>query len=121
MRLNNKGWGLRQMLFISSLLLITLLVVAYYVYALYNQLDIGDAKQYANLESKLEIAALRYDTVNATSDNYQVNLSQLKVLGYISDFTDDSGYDCDGYVLVNGEDYNAYISCRNYSTSGYNK
>ncbi len=34
--LNNKGWGLIEMLILSAILLIALLVAAYLIYILYN-------------------------------------------------------------------------------------
>lgn len=121
MKLNQKGWGLQQMLLISGLLLLTLLVVAVYVYSLYNQLDQNSTAQYVALELKLETAAVRYDTSNALTSNYRVSLSTLKQLGYISDFSDNNSKPCDGYVDVNGDDFNAYISCENFISPGYLK
>lgn len=40
MKLNNKGWGLAEMLFFSACLLIALFVSAYLIYTLYESLGI---------------------------------------------------------------------------------
>lgn len=40
MRLNNHGWGLGEMLFFCAAILIALLVAAYLIYLLYQQLGI---------------------------------------------------------------------------------
>jgi len=37
-KLNNKGWGLGEMLVLSGILLIALLVAAYFIYRLYKEL-----------------------------------------------------------------------------------
>ncbi len=34
--MNNKGWGLAEMLILSSILLIALLIAAYFIYVLYQ-------------------------------------------------------------------------------------
>lgn len=35
-KLNNKGWGLFEMLFLSCCILIALLIATYFIYILYN-------------------------------------------------------------------------------------
>lgn len=40
MKLNNRGWGLVEMLFFCALILIALLIAAFLIYSLYKQLGI---------------------------------------------------------------------------------
>ena len=46
--LNNKGWGLIEMLILSAILLIALLVAAYLIYILYNSFWLKTAWQAYN-------------------------------------------------------------------------
>ena len=119
MKLNNKGWGLRQMLIMSSIIFIFLLIAAYYIYALYNNLDVQTGKQYATLEFELQTAAVNYH-MQYPNDNI-ITLSELKNKGIISIFTDSNDKDCNGYVIVNQTDYKSYISCEFYTTKNYDK
>lgn len=120
MKLNNRGWGLKQMLIISSVLLILLLLVAYYIYVLYNKLDTREGKDYYKLETKLEVAAIKY-SANMHSTMGRVTLSELKSLGYIDSFTDENGYSCDGYVVYEDDRYDTYITCPDFTTKNYEK
>ncbi len=40
MKLNNHGWGMAEMLFFCAAILIALLIAAFLIYSLYNQLGI---------------------------------------------------------------------------------
>ncbi len=40
MKLNNRGWGLTEMLVISAILLLILIFVAIMIYSLYNKLGL---------------------------------------------------------------------------------
>jgi len=108
------------MILMSGILLLFLMVAAYNIYALYKDLDSDDAVIYANLESKLQLAALNYINDNDLEDEkIIVSLSDLRP--YISDFEDDKKRACNGYVIYENYDYSSYISCPEYTSSNYNK
>lgn len=126
MKLNNHGWGMRQMIWLTSGLLIALIVAIYFISILFNSLDVTRVdNSYFDLETKLENAAIRYVSDNDIDINNikKISLSTLKNEGYIEDFRDEEGNYCGGYVKTsyvgNVEDYEAYISCNNYETEGY--
>lgn len=119
-RLNKNGWGLMQMLLISGILLILLLFAAYYIYVFYTKLDVFSGSQYATLESKLQVAAIKYVLDNDKEDNLQsVSYELLEKSGYISNFTDNNDVSCNGYVIIGDNDYKTFIKCENYKTNGY--
>lgn len=129
MYLNNNGWGLRAMIFLSSGLLLALLISIYFIAQLYSSMgDVFSSNQYFELETKLESAAIRYrnDYDLDISGEYKVSYGTLKKEGYIDTLKDKDGNLCGGYVIIkNGVDevdnlnYEAYISCDNYVTNGY--
>ncbi len=129
MYLNNNGWGLRAMIFLSSGLLLALLISIYFIAQLYSSMgDVFSSNQYFELETKLESAAIRYrnDYDLDISGEYKVSYGTLKKEGYIDNLKDKDGNLCGGYVIIkNGVDevdnlnYEAYISCDNYVTDGY--
>jgi hypothetical protein len=129
MYLNNNGWGLRAMIFLSSGLLLALLISIYFIAQLYSSMgDVFSSNQYFELETKLESAAIRYrnDYDLDISGEYKVSYGTLKKEGYIDTLKDNDGNLCGGYVIIkNGVDevdnlnYEAYISCDNYVTDGY--
>jgi len=121
MRLNNRGWGFRQMIVISALLLITLLFVAYYIFSLYNSLDIDSGGHYATLELKIENAAIKYakDRNYDLSNKYRITLSQLKKGNYITTFADKENKECDGYVVIDDYNFTSFIKCENFTSKGY--
>lgn len=121
MKLNNNGWGYRQMLLMSGILLIFLLVAAYNVYSLYNDMDVKSASTYVNLELKLQMVAADYiNDKNLNNSNVIVTLKELKEAGYIKTFNDDDSNACNGYVEYQDYDYVSYIRCRDYTSSNYN-
>ena len=121
MKLNNKGWGLQEMLIMSSILFITLLVVAYLIFVLYSNLDAKQANQYLKLETKLETAAVSYVASRLNFNEGIITLNTLKNTGYIDIFTDNNDNACSGYVVYKNHEYRPYISCEYYTTKNYNK
>ncbi len=125
-KINNHGWGTREMIMLSGGLLFALLVVVILISRLYGSYEnaIGN-REYFNLESNLELAAKNYvDQYNINTDNVVTISSQtLKNYGYISNFIDNKGNECDGYVKVTKIDlvnsYKAFITCGNYKTNDY--
>ena len=121
-KLNNHGWGLKEMLIMNSILIILLLLASYYVYVLYNNLDVRKGTQYYKLESALQVAAVRYvNSKNMLNSKGIVRLYDLQKEGYINSFDDSNGNSCDGYVVYNNDDYKSYISCEFYTSKNYNK
>lgn len=126
MHLNNKGWGLRAMIFLSCGLLVALGISLYFIAQLYGSLDdTFKNNEYFELETRLESAAIRYQrdydiNVNGT---YKVSYGTLKKEGYINSLNDSNNNACGGYVIISNEfdslKYDAYISCDDYVTEGY--
>lgn len=117
MKLNNKGFGLGQMLLMTAAIFIALFIAAYYIYALYHNLDVEEGKVYAELELKLQTKAVKYFELYDTNI---VSVKDLILADYLDSFNDGNGYQCNGYVIKEGLDYNAYIKCPNYESEGYN-
>ncbi len=117
MKLNNKGWSIKQMIYLSMLLFVTLLFACYYIYAFYNDLDTSDGITYANMELKLEMAAIKYCKDNKGCS--YISFNELKAKGYIDKLVDDKGRTCDGYVTYQNNEYQTFIKCQEYITKGY--
>ena len=118
--LNKYGWGFRQMLIMTSILLILLLFVTYYIYVFYNKLDTKEASQYFVLETRLKSAAILYaKNNNLTTGN--VSLYTLKKAGYIESFTDVNDDECNGYVIFSNDKYDSYIKCKYFMSSNYDR
>lgn len=128
---SKNGWGLTEMLVLIGILMfffLISLVLIYRFYASFNSeitnTNSVDEKSYYEAEEALEHAANRY------LDNKYENMSDLNAItipmeklesmGYLIDFVH---ADCAGYVIssiINGEYIsNAYISCDDYKTTGY--
>lgn len=120
MKLNNNGWGLKEMMIISSILLMFLLFAAYYIWVLYSDLSKTRPSVYNELEYVLQSSAERYlKKQDNKSDRVVVSLKELQTNGYLITFTDPNDEDCNGYVIYDSGEYNSYISCEFYTTSGY--
>ncbi|MCM1053361.1 MAG: hypothetical protein NC483_05255 [Ruminococcus sp.] len=131
MKLNNRGWGLNEMLLLSGVLVIFLLIAFYYIFHLFDnfksEMNINSDDYYIELEEKLENQALIYlnDYYDdyLTSDNIIVTRSILKSYNLDIDLEDKSGRDCNGYVIANKShgiiNKKAYIKCNKYETEGY--
>jgi len=130
MKLNNKGWGIREMLVLSAVLIFFFGVAIYFIYLLYSSLDLDlkddsdyvDVLQYVALEDNLEEAALEYlEDLNQVFDaDVVIFLKDLVAADYISGINDpNTGNACDGYVEVNENIIYPYIKCDKYITNGY--
>ena len=126
MKLNNHGWGFREMIYLSCGLLIALGISIYYISRLYGSLENSmNQNQYFELETKLENAAVSYiyDRNLEINGYYKVSYSTLKEEGFINELKDNAGNVCGGYVVVSnlGDNlnYKGYISCNDYVTDGY--
>ncbi len=118
MKLDKHGWGYAQLLCMSAALFILLLIATYYIYIFYNRLDEKSGTQYYALEAKLKTAAILY-AKNSNSESGRVSLNSLKRAGYIDIFTDSNDDDCNGYVIYEGNQFDSYIRCKNFTSAKY--
>ena len=125
---NNQGWGLREMLFFSGILLLAVIVVAILVNTLYNDLssslpnsdDNKTGSTYEQVEENLVNAAKRYYRAHKDEAGDLIVSEDLIAEGYITVQKLTVNNDiCDGYVLVDDEVFTPYITCTNYETEGY--
>ena len=125
--MNNRGWGLSDMLAICSVLAFALLVAVIVYYNTFGdvketEIPTLDVSNYAALELKAENAAYSYVADNniKTDTEIQIKIDDLLVEGYLHEFYDNEKQSCTGYVNYDGISYSAYIKCgSNYTTSGY--
>lgn len=116
MKLDNHGWGTKEMILLSTGLLLGLAFVAFSIYKLYHSVE-PVAPQYGLLERTIKNEAEKYAKSNGKKS--VITLKDLKDSGYIDIFTDINDHACDGYVLATGGTYTPYISCEYYRTNGY--
>lgn len=125
MFLNNHGWSLKEMLFLSSIILLAMLVVVVLVNNLYSNLTTttnqsGDTSKkytYKDVEKNVQEAAKGYYkktensliTTEELIENKYLDTKKLTVENEI----------CEGYVLVEENNFAAFITCPNYETEGY--
>ena len=127
MKLNNNGWGLKEMIILCCLLLFFFIVAIYFIHAFYSSLglqvksdsDNVDVIIYHEMEEKLENAAEAYILENGFGYS-MVSAQTLIKTGYISSLNDPASDEkCHGYVNINGDVFDGYLSCPNYVTEGY--
>lgn len=125
---DKRGWGLKEMLILSGILALFLIIAIYYIYTLYQSLDLEVTQNYYHdLEDKLEYNAHVYleDYYDKNLDSTGVTITRSILRAYDLDVNlkDNKGKACSGYVIAkktHGEEIiNAYISCPNYMTDGY--
>lgn len=128
---NNNGWGLKEMLILSAILLFFLLLVSILINNLYKGLEKNEWKNnppstntktytYKEVEENLKDAALKYYK-NHKEESLNIILSDfLMEQDYLTISKMTSKNDiCEGYVLIEEEKLTSYISCSNYKTEGY--
>ena len=132
MKLNNHGWGLKEMLFFSAILLFFVLLVSVLINSLYSQLDLSNngsssnpssstnnGYTYKDIETNLKIAARRYIKNHADDDSEILTSDELIENKYLTSSKLKTSNDtCEGYVMIT-DDYEAFIHCNNYETEGY--
>jgi len=132
MKLNNNGWGIKAMLLLTSVLVFFFCLSIYFIYILYNSLDLSlglndeyiNNESYAYYEENMIEAAEEYigDIELALDNNVIISLETLIELDYIDEIYDiDTNNKCDGYIDVKNKKLKSYISCDNYETKGYRK
>ena len=136
MKLNNRGWGLNQMLILCAILIFFLMVAVFFIVQLSESL--GDVFQdsimgqvsYTVVEENIEKATKDYmdkyyeyeigtGTITVTVDNL-LKYEMIKSINLKPSEEEDS---CTGYSLVEKKNstlvVEAYIKCSNYETNGY--
>lgn len=132
MKLNKRGWGLREMLILSAILIFFFCLAIYFIYVLYSSLSnslstnnemLVNYTLYKNYEEKLYNAGENFLLNNISYQDSVINLSTLISAGYISEIKDlDTKNECNGYIKVHDLDereIQAFIKCDNYITEGY--
>lgn len=135
MYLNNKGWGLKEMILLSCVILIAVFVAAVMINNLYKDLDMNingnntsnssnsnqnKDEKYTTIERSLLSAAKKYARENELDDDEIIESDTLIDEGYLTPTKMTNEEDiCDGYVTKQNSSYKAYISCESYETKGY--
>lgn len=130
MSLNNRGWGLKEMLLLSSIILVAVFVAAIMINNLYKDLDItlkgntstnqNTKENYTTIERNLLNAAKKYARENELEEEDFIYSDTLVDEGYLTLSKMTANDDvCDGYVEKKNTSYKAYISCSSYETDGY--
>ena len=133
MKLNNKGWGVFQMIWMTGIilfffLLAIILIINYYHqmnYTLTNKTVVTEKNREQMLED-LQVAGVRY------TEYYYKNLKNLdetrissEKLFQVGLFAKDLYGGCTGYVVVSKSNNvissTPYIRCGNYSSENYDK
>ena len=146
MKLNNHGWGFKEMFIMIVILVAFLMLAVYLIYIFYhdlkksgvdlsNNFDYYETKDgeykpksaYEDLEIRIKNATVKYMKnyySNELSDSVVItvkDLKQTKLITNLKDLKDLSP--CTGYVIVTYRNerlrYEPYINCNNYHTSGY--
>lgn len=132
MRLDNRGWGLKNMLWICAILIIALFIsisifnstfgangVVTYMTSINT--NTTNNVTYKEIEDEMVTSAIKYLKDNQiTIDNdieYTISLNDLIKNDYMKRVVINDK-ECSGYVVINN-DHKAYIKCQNYTTEGY--
>lgn len=135
MYLNNKGWGLKEMILLSCIILAAVFVAAIMINTLYKDLDMNingnnasnpsssnqnKEEKYEAIERNLLSAAKKYARENNLEDEESIDSDTLIANGYltVSKMTNEDDT-CEGYVTKQNTSYKSYISCESYETKGY--
>jgi len=129
MILNNKGWGLKEMLFFSAILFFCLLVVVFLINNLYSSIEenmstnnhqTSSENNYEKVERNLAQAAKRYYKIHKDEIGEIIISDELIEENYLTveKMTVDNDI-CEGYVLIEDNEYSPFITCASYETEGY--
>lgn len=146
--MNNKGFGLQEVLVFIGIFMFILVAVAIYGRAKFsnptdnkpesnasNEIDYTDSldeltpvvidktsNQYIDLENRLEEAAKHY--LFDKSENIVISLKELQEEYLLGELTDSDNNKCNGYVIYdsNEDTYLPYINCNEiYITKNFDK
>lgn len=131
MKLTNHGWGLREMIFLSVVILFFVIVAAIMVSNLYSDLNLSQDNNsgtnsdssggytYSEIEQHLSDAARRYYRTHSDDGSTIVISEDLVELNYLRSSQLETDNDtCEGYAVI-ADDFKAYITCSYYETEGY--
>lgn len=140
MKLNNRGWGLSDMIIFCAILIIALFFVVFYAFQFKKENstesipethseNIRETITYPSIENKIREATLAYMQKyydGIISGEVTIPTSNL-IYNHLleeSDLITSDKDSCDGYALVylkENQDYEieAYIKCNNYRTNEY--
>jgi len=128
---NQHGWGLREMIILSAILLSFLLVAIFFIVRLYNGLTkdgtintpIVKKYTYSEIESNVLTAALDYyNEYYDGESNVTITTDRLKKRGFITTNElkpESENKSCRGYVFFGDNEPSVYIQCESYETDGY--
>ena len=118
--MNNHGWGLRDMIIFSSIIIIALALVYMLIINLYKELEgPQESPSYTSIEKSLVNAAKKYFSIRIHSDSNMVVSDELIDEKLITEKSLTLNGDvCTGYVLKE-DTLKAFISCDKYETEGY--
>lgn len=131
LRFNNRGWSLKEMILLSSILLAFLLVTIFMIIRLYHGLnksgitDTPVVRKYSYTEVEQHVLNAGIDYYNEYyngEDNVKITVSKLRRKGLITLnelHVETERKSCDGYVDFQKDLPKAYIKCDNYITDGY--
>ncbi len=143
MNLNNKGFGLKEMIIYTCLLILLLVFVSLSIDSFYksNSVEKDNSKEnqaaelyhvdfeyYRNLEETLRLTTKRYLENNKAfmeGEKWTVTVEELIEQQYLSGLYDQTGHNvCTGYsngYLDNNNEFIVvpYLKCSNYVTNGY--
>ena len=128
MKLNKKGWGLREMLVLSGILILFLCVAIYFIVVFYNSFEKDITHKYyetleTNLEQQASVYLHDYYDETLTSDKITITRSVLRSYDLDIPLKDKNDNACSGYVVANKSmgktNIDAYIKCNKYETKGY--
>ena len=126
--LNKQGWGLKEMILLSGILVIFLIIAIYYVVSLYRGIgeDVTNSSYYElekRLENQAKIYLSDYYGANLTSDKVIISRGILRSYNLDVSLVDSFGNACSGYVVAYKTmgivNVDGYIKCNNYQTIGY--
>ncbi len=135
--MNNKGFGLQEVLVFIGVSMFILVVIAIYINREFKNINnnniqnieqditgyqpsmIKAPKEYQDIENRMKEAAIKYN--NSEDENTVISLKQLQnsnLIGKIYDPNDNSIL-CDGYVTYQSIDksYTPYVYCKGMYTT----
>lgn len=126
MKLNNNGWSLGREVFYIIIFAVCLIIAIIGIIKMnlfMGKMPNSDTFNYSSLETKLVNASISYLYNKEKISNYELITSKTLITnGYIDNFVDGAGEECNGYVEATTTDeisYKAFVSCYNYTTTGY--
>jgi hypothetical protein len=125
---NEGGWGLRVMLVLCLIIILSLVISVTIYERNFNKLGYINTKgrKTYQLEERLRLAANKYmdDKKISRSNDYVMYSNELISEGYLTKLINETNSECVGYAeyISNNKKTNAYISCKGgYKTDGFNE